>query len=78
MLNQRLYIIVYLRYKTMYVVWAAACCRVCIGETVEWQKILLLHSVQWLMCLELGAACFGISEFLRKNVCVGIGIAIIL
>lgn len=52
---------------------------VCIGETVEWQKILLLHGAQWLMCMEIGVACFGISGCLRKNnVGVGIGIAIIL
>lgn len=52
---------------------------VCIGETVEWGKILLLHGAQWLMCMEIGTACFGISGFLRKNnVGVGIGIAIIL
>lgn len=50
-----------------------------IGESVEWNKLFLLHLSQFIMELEIAAICFGISAFLKKlNIGLGIGIALFL
>ena len=52
---------------------------VIIGESVDWGQLALLHAAQWIMCMEIGVICFGVSAFLCKSsVGIGIGIAILL
>ena len=47
-----------------------------IGESVPWKEMTLLHVAYYVMQLELGLVCFGISAFLRKgSVGIGIGVA---
>ena len=49
-----------------------------IGESFN-SDLWLFHLAQWLMTLEIGCICFGISALLRKNsVGLGIGIAVLL
>lgn len=51
----------------------------CIGEDIEWKKLLLYHLAQFLMHIEISGICFGISGFLKKNnIGLGIGIAVLL
>lgn len=48
------------------------------GEILQ-KEFLLYHIAQYIMQLEIGCICFGISAFLKKNnVGMGIGIAILL
>ena len=50
-----------------------------IGEPVPWKELNLLHAGYFLMQLELGAVCFGISAFLRRGAAgVGLGVAFLL
>lgn len=47
-----------------------------VGETIPWKGISLLHLAYYLLQIELGGICFGISAFLRKSSAgVGLGIA---
>ena len=47
-----------------------------VGEVIPLKEISLLHLAYYLLQLELGGICFGISAFLRKGgVGVGLGIA---
>lgn len=49
---------------------------VTVGEAVPWKEISLLHLAYYLLQIELGGVCFGISAFLRKGSAgVGLGIA---
>ncbi len=51
----------------------------CIGEDIPWRELSLLHLAYFLMQLEIGAVCFGISAFLRRGeVGVGLGLAVVL
>ncbi|MBO4839278.1 MAG: ABC transporter permease subunit [Lachnospiraceae bacterium] len=50
-----------------------------IGEPVPWKELNLLHAAYFLMQLELGAVCFGISAFLRRGSAgVGLGVAFLM
>ena len=50
-----------------------------IGESLPWKEILSLHAAYFLLQLELGCVCFGISAFPRRgSVGIGIGLAAIL
>ena len=50
-----------------------------IGEPVPWKELNLLHAAYFLMQLELGAVCFGISAFLRKGSAgIGLGVAFLM
>lgn len=50
-----------------------------VGETIPWKELLLLHLAYYLMQLEIGSLCFGISAFLRRgSVGVGLGVAVLL
>ncbi len=52
---------------------------VLIGEAVPWKALNLLHLAYYLMQLELGGICFGISAFLRRgSTGIGLGLAVIL
>ena len=47
-----------------------------IGEEIPWKELNLLHLAYYLLQIELGGICFGISAFLRKgSVGAGLGIA---
>lgn len=47
-----------------------------IGEEIPWKELNLLHLSYYLLQIELGGICFGISAFLRKgSVGAGLGIA---
>lgn len=47
-----------------------------VGETIPWKELCLLHLAYYLLQIELGGICFGISAFLRKSSAgVGLGIA---
>lgn len=49
---------------------------VLIGESPDWEKLLLLHLAYLLLQAELAAVCFGISAFLRRQgLGIGLGIA---
>ena len=49
-----------------------------IGEDVPFKELILYHTAQLVMNLEIAFICFGISSFLKKNnVGLGIGIALI-
>lgn len=54
---------------------AAVIAVVCIGETVPWKELSLLHLAYFCVQIELAGICFGISAFLRRGG-FGIGIAI--
>ena len=50
-----------------------------IGEEIPWKELLLLHLAYFLLQLEIGGICFGISAFLRRgSLGIGLGIAVIL
>ncbi len=52
---------------------------VIIGEEIPWKEINLLHLAYYLLQIELGGICFGISAFLRKgSTSVGLGIAVMM
>ncbi len=49
-----------------------------IGEDVPFKELILYHTAQLVMNLEIAFICFGISSFLKKNnVGLGIGVALI-
>ena len=57
----------------------AAVSVVVIGEEVPWREMNLMHLAYYLMQLELGGICFGISAFLiRGSLGAGLGLAAIL
>lgn len=50
-----------------------------IGENIPWKEILLMHGAYFLLQLECGGVCFGISAFLRRgSVGIGIGLAALM
>ena len=50
-----------------------------VGEEIPWKEITLLHTAYFLMQLELGGICFGVSAFLRKgSLGIGLRIAILM
>ncbi len=50
-----------------------------ISEPVPWKELTLLHTAYFLLQLELGAVCFGLSAFLRKGSAgVGLGVAVLM
>lgn len=79
-LNQKLLAIVGLivTYNLLCFAWSLLGFAI-IGESIVWNKLLLLHLSQFFMELEIAAICFGISAFLKKlNIGLGIGIALLL
>ena len=47
-----------------------------IGETLDWKIFYLLHASYLLLQMEVGAICFGISAFLRRDsIGIGLGLA---
>lgn len=49
---------------------------VAVGEEVPWKELNLLHLAYYLMQIELGAICFGISAFMKRgSMGAGIGVA---
>ncbi len=47
-----------------------------VGEYVPWKELNLLHLAYYLMQIELGAICFGISAFMKRgSMGAGIGVA---
>lgn len=50
-----------------------------IGEKIPLPELLLLHLAYFLLDLEIGAICFGISAFIRRgSLGIGLGIAAVL
>lgn len=50
-----------------------------IGEAVPWKELLLLHTAWYLLQLETGGICFGISAFLRRGGAgIGMGLAAVM
>ena len=50
-----------------------------IGEAIPWKEFTLLHLAYFLLQIELGCVCFGISAFLWKGgIGIGLGLAIAL
>lgn len=50
-----------------------------IGEAASWRDLLLLHLAFFLLQLEVGAVCFGLSAFLRRgSFGIGLGLAAVL
>ncbi len=50
-----------------------------IAEPVPWKEVSLMHASYFLMQLELGALCFGLSAFLRKGSAgIGLGTAFLM
>ena len=62
------------------VVWLmAVASTAAVGEAVPWKEFSLLHFAYFLLQVELGCICFGISAFLWKGgVGIGLGLAIAL
>ena len=62
------------------VVWLlAVASTAAIGEAVPWKEFTLLHLAYFLLQIELGCVCFGISAFLWKGgMGIGLGLAIAL
>lgn len=47
-----------------------------IGEPIPWREMLLLHGAYFLLQVELGCVCFGVSAFLRRGGAgMGMGLA---
>ncbi len=47
-----------------------------VGEDVPWKELNLLHLAYYLMQIQLGAICFGISAFMKRgSLGAGIGVA---
>jgi ABC-2 type transport system permease protein len=47
-----------------------------VGEEVPWKEVNLLHLAYYLMQVELGCICFGISAFVKRgSMGAGIGVA---
>lgn len=54
-------------------------CIAAVGEDIPYKELNLLHLAYYLLEIELGGICFGISAFMRKgSVGVGLGIAAIM
>lgn len=52
---------------------------VAVGEEVPWKELNLLHLAYYLMQIELGAICFGISAFVKRgSMGAGIGVAAVM
>lgn len=50
-----------------------------VGEEIPWKNILLMHLAYFLMQLEIGGICFGISAFVRRGgIGIGLGIAVMM
>ena len=50
-----------------------------VGEEVPWENILLMHMAYFLLQLEIGGICFGISAFVRRGgIGIGLGIAVMM
>lgn len=50
-----------------------------IGEEIPWRELNLLHLAYYILQLEIGGVCFGISAFMRKgSVGAGLGIAAVM
>ena len=62
------------------VVWLLAMGSIAaIGEPVPWKEFSLLHLAFFLLQIEIGCVCFGISAFLWKGgLGIGLGLAIVL
>ena len=62
------------------VVWLLAIASTAaIGEAIPWKEFTLLHLAYFLLQIELGCICFGISAFLWKGgMGIGLGLAIAL
>ena len=62
------------------VVWLLAMGSIAaIGEPIPWKEFGLLHMAFFLLQIELGCVCFGISAFLWKGGAgIGLGLAIVL
>ena len=62
------------------VVWLMAIASTAaIGEAIPWKEFTLLHLAYFLLQIELGCVCFGISAFLWKGgMGIGLGLAIAL
>lgn len=51
----------------------------CIGESVPWKEINLLHGAYFLVQLEICLICFGVSAFIRRGgLGIGLGLAAVL
>lgn len=47
-----------------------------IGEEIPWKEVLLMHLAYFLMQIEIGCVCFGISAFVRRGSAgIGLGLA---
>lgn len=58
------------------VVIATALTIVLINETIDWKIFYLLHASYLILQIEVGAICFGISAFLRRDsIGLGLGLA---
>ena len=65
-------------FNALCLLWSLAGIAV-IGESVAWDKLLMFHLAQCIMHLEIGAICFAISAYMRKqNIGLGIGISLLL
>lgn len=50
-----------------------------VGEDIPWKELLLLHLAYFLLQIEIGGLCFGISAFLKRGgLGIGLGIACLL
>lgn len=50
-----------------------------VGEEIPWENILLMHLAYFLLQLEIGGICFGISAFVRRGgIGIGLGIAVMM
>lgn len=55
------------------------CAIVAVGEEIPFREMYLLHLAYYLLQLELGGICFGISAFMRKgSIGAGFGIAFMM
>lgn len=50
-----------------------------VGEEIPWENILLMHLAYFLLQLEIGGICFGISAFVRRGgIGIGLGLAVMM
>ena len=50
-----------------------------VGEEIPWENILLMHLAYFLLQLEIGGICFGISAFVKRGgIGVGLGLAVMM
>ena len=51
----------------------------CIDEAIPWKELLLFHLAYYLLQIEIGGICFGVSAFLRRGgLGIGLGLACLL